>query len=263
MNLVLAHGVLGFDRFGPIRYFNSMADVLRATFQGCRVLIPVALPLGHRGTSSRCTCGRRFVRGAKFCGRGARHRSQHGRPPREVPSIERRAWIGPPDQQGDLHRHPTSGLACDHNSGQGQSARAAAAPVPDGQRSPGRALREPRRSPRPVLRGGPRLQPALSRHRSSAICRGRRPRPRGCPLHTSKFFQLTFTFLAATVGANDGIVPFESATRGRPPLAVCPGGHLDLIGHDLDDLPSFRNRSFDQLTAYDQLVRDVIAPHDH
>jgi hypothetical protein len=80
--------------------------------------------------------------------------------------------------------------------------------------------------------------------------------------HTSKFFQLTSAFLVATSGVSDGIVPLASATRGRKPFAVWPGDHADLIGHDLNDVPAFRGRAFDHLTAYRSLVSDVIVPND-
>jgi triacylglycerol lipase len=46
MNIALAHGVLGFDRFGPIHYFNGVADALRADFHGCRVVSPATPPIG-------------------------------------------------------------------------------------------------------------------------------------------------------------------------------------------------------------------------
>ena len=32
MNIVLVHGILGFDRIGPVNYFNGIADHLRQRF---------------------------------------------------------------------------------------------------------------------------------------------------------------------------------------------------------------------------------------
>jgi triacylglycerol lipase len=69
--------------------------------------------------------------------------------------------------------------------------------------------------------------------------------------HTSAFFLPTFLFVIAKAGRNDGVVPFESATRGREPVAQWPGDHADLIGLNLDG----GGPVFDHLAAYADLVR--------
>src|SRR5947207_9923319 len=46
MNIVLMHGVLGFDRIGKIEYFNGVAAHLRATFSSANVLTTAVNPLG-------------------------------------------------------------------------------------------------------------------------------------------------------------------------------------------------------------------------
>lgn len=68
--------------------------------------------------------------------------------------------------------------------------------------------------------------------------------------HTSAFFLPTFVYVIARAGRNDGVVPFESATRGREPIAQWPGDHADLIGQNLDG----GGPVFDHLEAYADLV---------
>jgi len=53
---------------------------------------------------------------------------------------------------------------------------------------------------------------------------------------TAVVLRLTYRFVELVAGANDGVVPTTSASRGRTPFAVWPADHEDLVGHDLDGL---------------------------
>jgi triacylglycerol lipase len=77
--------------------------------------------------------------------------------------------------------------------------------------------------------------------------------------HTAAFYALTFLFVNAKAGKNDGVVPLKSATRNftRQPIAEWPGDHADLIGHNLDNL--FGPPVFSHLEKYEELVRLVTA----
>jgi triacylglycerol lipase len=79
---------------------------------------------------------------------------------------------------------------------------------------------------------------------------GRRP--------TSMFFKVCFQALGGQ-GQSDGVVPLRSATRNftRTPIAEWPGDHADLIGHDLDN-PS-GPPAFPHLAKYETLVRELKA----
>ena len=77
-------------------------------------------------------------------------------------------------------------------------------------------------------------------------------RPNGT---SSAFFAIPFSLLTLAGVQNDGVVPFESATRGRTPLEIWAGDHADLVGHDLDRPPLFQSASFDHLPRYESVVR--------
>jgi triacylglycerol lipase len=58
--------------------------------------------------------------------------------------------------------------------------------------------------------------------------------------------------------SNDGVVPLSSAVHGeaigRPWLA----DHLDEVGHDLDDLPTGTPKHFDYLDRYDEIINRIL-----
>ncbi len=81
---------------------------------------------------------------------------------------------------------------------------------------------------------------------------------RNALFQTSTPFLVLSAFVAAAAGRNDGVVPFTSATRQRPPAAVWPADHADLIGHDLNGISPHARPAFDYLDAYSSLVRNNI-----
>jgi triacylglycerol lipase len=75
--------------------------------------------------------------------------------------------------------------------------------------------------------------------------------------HTAAFYALTFLFVNAKAGKNDGVVSLKSATRNftRQPIAAWPGDHADLLGHDMNDLSG--PPVFPHLERYEELVRKI------
>jgi triacylglycerol lipase len=61
MNIVLAHGILGFSSVGPVNYFNGLADHLRQKFQA-KVQVPAIDPTA--GTGPRSAMLRESIGGA-------------------------------------------------------------------------------------------------------------------------------------------------------------------------------------------------------
>lgn len=61
MNIVLVHGILGFDRIGPLNYFNGIADHLHQRF-GANVFAPALDPTA--GTEKRSGMLRRKIEDA-------------------------------------------------------------------------------------------------------------------------------------------------------------------------------------------------------
>jgi triacylglycerol lipase len=61
-------------------------------------------------------------------------------------------------------------------------------------------------------------------------------------------------------GKSDGVVPVSSATREgtRKPIAEWPGDHADLIGHNLDSLDLTGPPVFPYLERYEELVRRLM-----
>jgi hypothetical protein len=74
---------------------------------------------------------------------------------------------------------------------------------------------------------------------------------------TSAPFLPLHLLVSAVSGRNDGVVPFTSATRKRPPAAIWHADHADLVGHDLNG-GAQSTPAFDYLGAYDLLVRNTI-----
>jgi triacylglycerol lipase len=87
-------------------------------------------------------------------------------------------------------------------------------------------------------------------------------RGRAKPPHTSAVFEAPFRFLHDLHGLpNDGVVPVESATRpGRHPIETWDADHAEMVGHDLDKGPEGRPAGWDHLAAYRKLVVDVVLP---
>lgn len=73
--------------------------------------------------------------------------------------------------------------------------------------------------------------------------------------HTAAFFVPTFLFVYARAGRNDGVVPIVSAQRQRPLFASWPGDHADLIGHDLNGPTPLSVPKLNHFLVYEDIVQ--------
>jgi triacylglycerol lipase len=53
MNIILAHGILGFDRIGRLEYFNGIKEYLEGAYEGVKVLTTVVKPTDSIETRSK------------------------------------------------------------------------------------------------------------------------------------------------------------------------------------------------------------------
>jgi triacylglycerol lipase len=267
INVVLAPGILGFDRFGPVQYFNGVAEDLRRRFPGAHVLPASTRPLGSVEARAHFLAAQ--IRTALAAGvlhdalpihllahslGGLDARFVIARMPELGRRIASLVCIGTPHLGSPVatlleHADPLALL------GRLPMARR----VVEHLRAHAGALRD---LSEPVARAFDAACPDDPRVRYCEVAgTGRSPGP-----PTAAFFAPTFALLSARAGANDGMVPLASATRGRVPLAQWPGDHAELIGHDLDRPVAAGPRGFSHLDAYAALVRAVagepVAPHD-
>lgn len=260
-NIVLVPGILGFERIKNLEYFNGVAAHLRKKFPGIHVLSTDTVPLGtveHRSERFAKQIVEAAAAGA-FDNSQPLHILAHSMGGLDArflaaknlrglrPRIATITSIGTPhlgapvasilDQGNPLEiLPPLLGL-------QGE--------VLDDLRAHANAVHDLSEDVAKAFNAECPDQPGIQYFEVAGIGR------KGL-FHTSAFFALTFLFVSARKGRNDGIVPFSSAAgRGRPPIAQWRGDHADLIGHNLDrpgSAPVFRH-----LPAYESLVRRLPA----
>jgi triacylglycerol lipase len=260
MNIVLMHGVLGFNRLGPINYFNDVAHHLRQRFPGTKVLTTTVLSVGTIET------------------RAAEAARMIAHPPPDMPLD--------PEKPIHILAHSMGGLDARlliHKDLEGLRARIRTliclgtphlgSPVASllNLLNPFEVLPLAKRDTSFIeeLKTKTNAVHDLAETSGEAF-------NRACPdassvhyfdvagvgrtnalFHTSAPFLPTFGLLTFACGANDGVVPFTSATRRRTPAAVWPADHADLVGHDLDRGATGRP-AFDYLAAYDALIQKCI-----
>lgn len=259
-NVILVPGILGFERIKHLEYFNGVAAHLRSKLPGLHVLAADTVPLGtveHR--SERLA---EQIVGATAAGTldGSQPfhilaHSMGGLDARRLvaknlrglrPQIATITSIGTP--------HLGSPVASILNRGnplevlppllglQGE--------ILDDLRAHANAVHDLSEEAANAFNAECPDQPGIRYFEVAGV-------GRNGVFHTSAFFALTFLFVSARGGRNDGVVPFASATRGRAPIAQWRGDHADLIGHNLDrpgGAPVFRH-----LQAYERLVRRLPA----
>jgi triacylglycerol lipase len=266
MNIVLAHGVLGFGKFAEIRYFNGVADHLRRMFPGTCVRTSVVPPLGttdkrahalaeeiehgfhqHEPDQDQLDASEPInIVAHSMGGLDSRFLLAHHLldPSRRVTTL---TCIGTPH-----FGSPVASLLNAFNpfqilsvlpipgSGHFDEVRAELNAVTDLSEAGARAID----SSCPDLTDGTQYFEVAGIGRPSGK-------------HTSAFFGIPFSLLALAGVQNDGVVPFESATRGRTPLEIWSGDHADLVGHDLDQPLLFGSGAFNHLAAYESVIRKV------
>lgn len=272
MNIVLAPGVLGFNQFGRLQYFNGVARHLRTVFPDAHVLPATTDLLGT--VADRAELLARQIVAARSPTAPEDERLDPSQPIHILahsmggldarlliaanleglrPRIASLTGIGTPHlgspvatflDQGNLFtilpRLPLIGGALGALVDDLQDLRAKTNAVDDlSEEVAGRFDHDHADDP------GVRYFEVVGIGRP-----GRRP--------TSMFFKACFQALGGR-GQSDGVVPLRSATRNftRTPIAEWPGDHADLIGHDLDNPAG--PPAFPHLAKYEELVRELKA----
>jgi pimeloyl-ACP methyl ester carboxylesterase len=255
-NVVLVPGILGFERFGPLQYFNGIAGHLQQTFPGLRVESMTTNPIGtvadradllarqiadtfgdsepvHILAHSMGGLDARLVVASNLRNVGAR--------------IKTVVCIGTPHLGSPVASVAEIGNPLDVltallklNGAFVDELRAKANAVHD--LSEAGAAQLDRDCPD---KPGVRYLEIAGAGRDAVF-------------HTSAFFAATFLFIHSVAGRNDGVVPMTSAQRGRPLFATWAADHADMIGHDLNGPTPFSVPSFPYLRAYEQIIRDGV-----
>jgi len=246
MNIVLVPGLFGFDRLGPLQYFNGVASHLEQTFPGLHVKAATTNPLG--------TVAKRADILAQQIG----------------------ALFG--TEEVHLVAHSMGGLDArflvSHNPAVAARVRTIVTIATPHSGSPVATLLD-RANPLNALPGlGNAFLDGLRNNlnavddlseQGAALINEQCPdAPHICyleiagtgrdgPIPTSLLLAPTYLYVRAKAGVNDGVVPLSSAQRDRPLFASWAGDHNDLIGHDLNAPLSVPK--FDYLAAYADVIR--------
>jgi triacylglycerol lipase len=259
-NIALVPGVLGFERIGPVHYFNGVAEDLNATYAGRVHAEPFTTkPLGTVAERAKVLADQIT---AKFGGEpvhifahsmgGLDARflvAQHTSPAAEqVKSI---TAIGTPHNGS-----PVATLLNKLNPLDGLTHLVSLFPRVDSileeLKTNFNALHDLSEEQAAAFNARCPDQPGVKYHEVVGLSRVASP-------HTSVPFRLPFGFLHSRGLDSDGVVPVTSATRpGRGPLESWPGDHADLVGHDLDHGATGKPAFFDHLAAHRRLVEKVV-----
>ncbi len=259
MNLVLAHGFLGFQRRFGTEYFHGVADFLRREFAGqdLRILEAEVAPLGRIGLRAR-QLGEQIVAAlaeGRLDPRQKVHILAHS-----MGGLDARWCVSPGNPENLAGRVASlSTIATPHRG----------SPMAD--LLAGRARFGAGRYPAldPYLEAALGIVDLTSEglRRFNARCpdhpqvryfsyagRGRPGRARTCRL-----LRPCYWVVARREGPdNDGLVSVASARWGEFPEEPWPADHADQIGHDLD-----RGRrakpAFDYLSRYRAIVERLVA----
>ncbi|SRR5258708_2156896 len=246
MNIVLVPGLFGFNRLGPLEYFNGVASYLEQTFPGLHVKAATTNPLGTVANRA------------------------------DILAQQIGLLFGTEDVH--LVAHRMGGLDArflvSHNPAVGAQVRTIVTIATPHSGSPVATLLDRGN----LLNALPSLANAffdklrnnlnavddLSEQGAALINKQCPDVPhiryleiagtgRDGPIPTSLLLAPTYLFVHAKAGANDGVVPLSSAQRDRPLFASWAGDHNDLVGHDLNAPLSVPK--FDYLAAYADIIR--------
>jgi triacylglycerol lipase len=268
MNLVLSHGILGFESIHGIAYFNGVKDHLTARFPGLRILATEVPPLGTievRGTELGNQILQAMQPGGSLDPNEPLHIVAHS-----MGGLDSRFLLSPDNPKNMADRisslttistpHKGTALADlvvnlgDHlNPGnevnlldQGLRAALAHAGIEVG------ALRN--LTTDGVSRFNDQFRDSDSTKKFSVAGVGRGKRVLGIRLDTCVALRLPYRILKDKTGEDsDGLVSLSSATWGSGP-ELWPADHLDEVGHDLDQGPEGRPKHFDYLAKYEAIV---------
>jgi triacylglycerol lipase len=253
MNVVLVPGIFGFERLGPLEYFNGVARYLEETFPDLHVRAATTDPLGtvadraeiladaigrlfgsseevHLVTHSMGGLDARFLVSHNLAAVSARIRTivTVGAPHSGSPVATALEVVNPLDSLAALLGLENAFL--------------------DELRSKLNAVRDLSEQGAAMLNEQCLDVPHIRYLEIAGT-------GRDGPPHTSMFFAPTYLFVHAKAGPNDGVVPVTSAQRGRPLFATWAGDHADLVGHDLNGPTPLSVPRFNHLAAYSDIIR--------
>jgi triacylglycerol lipase len=232
MNVALVPGIFGFDRLGLLEYFNGVARWLEDRFPGLQAAMTRTDPLGtvadrgevlaeeivrifgaaedvHLIAHSLGGLDARFLASNNLSGLGARVKTivSISTPHMGSPVASVLEQANPFDQLSSL-LNLDNGFLTD-------------------LRGKLDAVRDLSESAAALLNAQCTDVPHIRYLEVAGV-------GRDGPFHTSNFYALTYLYVHARAGRNDGLVPMTSAQRQRPLFALWAGDHADLIGHDLN-----------------------------
>jgi triacylglycerol lipase len=252
-NVVLVPGIFGFERFGPIQYFNGVAAYLEKAFPDLHVRAAATDPLGtvadragflageisrlfgsseeiHLVTHSMGGLDARFLVSRNLAAMSARVKTivTIGTPHAGSPVATALEAVNPIDSLTAL-------LGLEN-------------PFLDELRGKINALKDLSERGATTFNQQYADLPHIRYLEIAGTGRDRQP-------PTSLFFAPMYFFVHAKAGANDGVVPVSSAQRGRPLFATWAGDHADLVGHDLNGPTPMSVPQFNHLAAYGDIIR--------
>jgi triacylglycerol lipase len=253
MNILLVPGVLGFDRLGPVEYFQGVSGFLETAIPGLHVQTARTDPLGTVEDRA-CKLAQEITR--LFGSSEALHIVAHS-----LGGWDTRFLVSH-DLSGLSSRVRTvATIGTPHAGSPIATAIDAANPFEWVPRIPAVTadLIEELRSKLDALHdlseaGAAHLnercpdQAAVTYLEVAGVGRSF-----GAP--TSWLYSATYQILKTRAGPNDGLVPVSSALRARPGFAVWAGDHADLIGHHWGGLGPEVSAPFNHLLAYQDLIQ--------
>lgn len=250
-NIALVPGVIGFDRFGPVHYFNGVARHLESTFPDAIVRELTTDPIGTVADRAEVLASG-IVRA--FGASGPVHIVAHS-----MGGLDARFLVSR-NIAGLAGRVKTVvGISTPHRGSPVASVFDAANPL---ELLPGLGhlagaffddLRARTNAVHDLSEAGAAALDAQCSDDPRVRYLDVAATGRDALVPTSAFFLLAHEFVKAKKGDNDGVVALTSSVRHQPPFAVWRGDHADLIGHDLDrplGVPAL-----DYLRAYEDIVR--------
>jgi triacylglycerol lipase len=265
MNVVLVHGILGFNREAGVDYFRGVADHFRE--KGLRVLAPTLDPtqgIAFRGTQLRDQITAAFNAGTldrsfpthliahSMGGLDSRFMLSPANPDRIAVPIRSLTTISTPHQGSpiaDLLDHAVDLISFPHLPFGGVSSLEAALQKLGISLDGLRNLKS--EYCQKVFNSTYINAPQVSYY--SVAGSGRTTFPATCAL-----FFLFHEYIAARTGeANDGMLTTTSAQWGTFDANTWPTDHAGEIGYDLDNL--LIPPAFPYLAKYDQLLANVIS----
>ncbi len=248
MNIVLVPGLFGFDRLGPLEYFNGVASHLEQTFPGLHVRAATTHPLGTVANRAAILAqqidllfGTEDVHlvAHSMGGLDARFLVSHN--PAVAAQVKTIVTIATPHSGSPVATLLDAGNIMNVLPGLGNA-------FIDKLRNNLNAINDLSEQGAALIN---KQCPDVLHIRYIEIA----GTGRDGPIPTSLLMAPTYLFVQAKAGINDGVVPLSSAQRDRPLFASWPGDHNDLVGHDLNGPTPMSVPKFDYLAGYIDIVR--------